>query len=82
MTLCKTDHGNNSFYWSQDFDFVDLGRIAAKSTDGVTYHAYIRQMFEAVEAELQVTTKDHDLSDRVTKYMTEFPFLCQEVTNL
>ena len=82
MTLKKKLQDNDWCYWSYDFEFNNLGRIAARSTDGVTYHAYVRHMLEAVEAELQVSTKDHDLHSRVAKYMTEFPFLPKEVTNL
>ena len=80
MTLVKKEQANNWCYWMFSFEFNNLGRIASRSLDGVTYHAYVNQMFEAVEAELQVSTQDHDLPDRVAKYLTEFPFLCREVT--
>jgi len=80
MTLTKKDQANGWCYWTYAFEFNNLGRIAARSMDGVSYHDYVRQMLDSAEAELQVSTKDHDLQVRVANYMTEFPFLCREVT--
>ena len=80
MTLTQTLLANEWCHWMFGFEFTNLGRIAATSTDGVTYHAYVRHMLESVEADLHEPTQDHDLHNRVAKYMTEFPFLPKEVT--
>lgn len=80
MTLTRKDQANGWCYWTYAFEFNNLGRIAARSMDGVSYHDYVRQMLDSAESCLQVSTKDHDLHSRVASYMTEFPFLSKEVT--
>jgi hypothetical protein len=82
MTLIKTPLESGQCHWSYAFEFDNLGRIAATDKNGVSFNEYVRHMFESVESDFFMATDDHDLQDRVAKYLTEFPFLCREVPHL